>query len=103
MLLNVSTVSPLEHFSTAKLVMMTSQTPNGLRSAAVNDVSNCAFTLPYWHIFLLLTSERLGLSVSLFFRILYTNTPFYCAIVLLCCGTVSHHYDLRKVFVMGPI
>lgn len=43
------TVSLLEHFSTAKLVMMTSQTPNGSRSAAASDVSSCAFILPHWH------------------------------------------------------
>lgn len=51
-ILNIFPGSLLERFSTAKLVMMTSQTPSASRSVAANDVSSCAYILPHWHPFL---------------------------------------------------
>lgn len=50
-ILNIFTGSLLERFSTAKLVMTTSQTPSESRSVAANDVSSCAYILPQWHPF----------------------------------------------------
>lgn len=100
------TLPLLEHFTTAKLVTMTSQTPNGLRSVAANDVSSCAFVLK---LFFPLFLSLLNLPVWVCKLLLLALTTIVFFVVPLLFYFVQHlrytchHYTLRKVFDKGSI